>query len=352
MSETHIEKEFEMNIGDLCNFRCKYCFENTTRKQTTISWDILKRWAQYINYAKRKFYKNDSIKVTIFGGEPTLQIDNIDRFIGRVLHSVNKVCITTNASLPGDTKSKLLKLKRYKDFVKLVIIASYDFSNQNDNRHSDSYELVRNNIKWLYHNIGLRDCITVFSMNNFHKVHEVFFDYLELKKELPELKLHYNIDRYGYIPIDFDENPIRESLSKVKSYIDDNPNIKEDFNFNNCVGTKRSNLPEKYCFLHGIVISMINDGSLYPGYDTIYESDTVKNLLYIGNISESFDEIENKRRALIDKLPTNPNSRCVSCDSLCRIFPWRVMNTSLDEWNSLPIGGHCKLHKLFSEYLK
>ena len=347
-----VMKEFEILIGNLCNFKCKYCFENNTNKSTTITWDILKRWAEFINWSKHKFYKNDLIKVTIFGGEPTLQLDIIDRFIGRICHSVNNVHIVTNASLPGDTKNKLLALKKYNKFINIVIIASYDFINQNETRQKDSYKLVRENIKWLYNNMGTRRCITVFSSANFHKIHDVFFDYLELKKELPELYLDYNIDRYENIPINLDESSIRSSCLQVKEYLDKYPELKNYFQYNGCIGIKRSESPEDHCFLKGIVISMDENGVLYPGYDTKFESPTVVDLLTIGHISEPFDVIEQKRRYLLDKLPKDPNPICEKCSVPCRIFPWRVMKTSLEEWNSLPNEGHCRVHKLLGEYLK
>lgn len=347
-------KEFEMSVGNLCNFKCKYCIENSldpVRKQSTVSWDSLKRWSDYIHWARRNIYKDDLLKVTIFGGEPTLQLDNLDRFIGRVAYAVNNIHIVTNALLPGDIKEKLLKLKRFSKIVNLRIIASYDFSNQNDTRQEGTYQIVRDNIKWLYHNMKLGRCITVFSAQNFHKMHEVFFDYLELKNELPNLHLDFNIDRYGDIPLSLDETAIRESLSKIKDYIDIHPEIRDYFQYNSCIGIKRSDNAQNGCFCSGIIASMAEDGSLYPGYDVTFESDTVSKLLYIGHITEPFEEIERKRHNLLSKLPTYPNPVCIDCNVPCRVFPWRVVKTSLSEWNSLPSEGHCKIHKLIGEYL-
>ena len=346
--------EFEMSLGSLCNFRCKYCYENgenTNYTQTEISIEDLLKWAEYIRWCKTNFLSKDRVKVTIFGGEPLLQINKIDKFIGRIYKFVDVVNITTNGSLPDNSKEKLLELKKYKKHINLNIYVSYDFVNQNTMRQKNTYDLVRDNIRWLYHNMGTRRIITVFTQKNFHTVSDVFFDFIKLREELPDLITNFNIDRFGEISEDFDETPIRNSLNKIKEFIDSNPQHADSFFYNPCVGLKRSDLDNDGCFYRGLFASLNDDGGIYPGYDVTFESKHVQNLLYLGHVTDNFEDVEKRRKDLVNSVDFTPNPLCVECNAPCRVFPWRVIKNDLSEYNNIPEGGHCKIHKLFAEYI-
>lgn len=345
--------EFEMSMGSLCNFQCKYCYENgegTNFPQTEISQNDLNRWAEYIRWVKNEILNGAMIKVTIFGGEPTLQLDKITKFIRRIHNVAEIINITTNGSLPGNSKEELLNLKKYTG-TSLNVFVSYDFTNQNYMRQKDSYETVRDNIRWLYHNMGTRRIITVFTQDNLHTVADVFFDFIELRKELPGLICNFNIDRFGVLLEDFDETPVRKALSQIKTFIDSNPEYKDCFFYNPCVGLKRSATTDDICFYRGLFASLNDDGGVYPGYDVTFETEKVQELLKVGHIQDDFDVLEKRRWELVKAVDKTPNPQCVECDAPCRVFPWRVIKNDLSEYNNIPEGGHCKVHKLFGEYI-
>ena len=341
----------ELNIGSLCNFKCRYCFENgddCNYTPTTISWEYLQNLVVYIKKLKRKYPKK-YFYLIVYGGEPLLQLDTLIRFIGKVHTDLNCINIVTNSHLVDKYKDQILKLKNFKCFINFVV--SYDFTNQDTMRHKGSYQVVRDNIKWLYSNNFVRKIITVFSNKNITTMSDVYLDFVKLRKELPKIRLFFNIDRFNTIPMDIDEESIRSSLSIIKDHMDANPEFKGSMMYNNNLGRRRLSDSLDNCFYGNIHIAMAYDGSLYPGYEVIYENNYIKNLLYIGNITESFETIEEKRQLLINKISTQPKKECQECFVPCRVCPWRVIKTSLDECMDIPNGGHCKLHKLIGEYL-
>lgn len=339
----------ELNIGSLCNFRCKYCFESENYKPTKVSKDDIMRFAKYAHFLKFKKYPDYMFRFAIFGGEPLMQIDTIEAFI-RAIASISKIItFTTNGALVDKYKDRILRLKHtYNDKVKICV--SYDFCNQNETRQEGSYDTVRNAIRWLYHNDMLMKTNTVFSMKNFHKMSDVFFDYVELAKELPGLRCTFNIDRWGNIPVDMDYTPIIKSLETMRDYMNEHPDIK--FFYNNNVGTDRGKTRLKDCFYGNILVSFCDDGNLYPGYDTPYESKDIANMLRIGHVSEDFEFLEQKRLDLVNKIPNNIPTDCINCHVPCRVFPWRVMKTAnMSEWNNKPSDGLCKITQLVGKYL-
>ena len=276
-------------------------------------------------------------------------MNNLIRFISKVHTDFSWINIVTNGNLINNYKDKILELKKFKCSVNFIV--SYDFTNQDTMRHKGSYQIVRNNIKWLYSNNFVRKIITVFSIKNITTMSNVYLDFVDLRKELPEIQLFFNIDRFNTIPMNIDEESIRSSLSIIKDHMDTNPEFKGSMMYNNNLGRRRLSDSLDDSFYGNIYIAMTYDGSLYPGYNVIYENDHIKNLLYIGNITESFESIEEKRQLLINKIPTQPKKECQECFVPCRVCPWRVIETSLNEWMNIPRGGHCKLHKLIGEYL-
>ncbi len=335
---------FEVNLGSLCNFRCCYCFENGDGKDytpTKVSIAHLKRYADYINYLRfLPEYKDYKFIVVIYGGEPLLQLDKVEEFIKRTKISIEYYGIVTNAYLVNVYKEELLHLCNV--YKNIRIDASFDFVFQNETRQKDSYERVRENIQWMYANGMCKRIITTFSMKNFHRIHEVYEDFKKLQETCPNIKCVFNIDRFGTLNID--EEKIRESLSKI-------PNKDASFVYNDSSDIKRSVLPVRGCFYCRIYIAMCENGSLYPGYEFLYESEKNKELFYIGHIEEQFEVIHKKHKDLVAKLPTNPKKECIECSSPCRVFPWRVIKDDLSQCWDIPEGDHCKIHKLIGEYL-
>ena len=340
----------ELNIGSLCNFRCRYCFEAENYKPTKVSREDIVRFAKYAHFLKFKKYPDYKFRIAIFGGEPLMQIDTLEAFIRSVSNAAYMITFTTNGALVEKYKDRLLRLRNICRGCILKVCVSYDFCNQNETRQAGSYDTVRDAIRWLYHNKMLAKTNTVFSMKNFHSMDDVFFDYVDLANELPGLRCSFNIDRWGDIPVDMDYTPIRKSLKTMRDYMDSHPDIR--FFYNNNVGTDRGKTRLKDCFYGNILVSFCDDGYIYPGYDTPYESKEIADMLRIGHVSEDFEELERKRLTLVSRIPSNIPDDCMKCHVPCRVFPWRVMNKAdMSQWNNKPSDGLCKITRVVGEYL-
>lgn len=328
----------------MCNFRCKYCFENGDGRSytpTKISIKHLNRFANYIMYLRRqKDFSNAYFAVPIYGGEPLLQLDKIKYFIQKTQRFVDGYTIITNGYLVDECKEQLLELRKLHSGFTLNV--SFDFVLQDENRQKNSYDVVKKNIKWLYDNNLCNRVITTFSYSNVYRINEVYDDFKTLQKDCPDIKCMFNIDRYGNNIID--EERLKQSLSKIK--------VKDThFSYNNSAYTKRATLPEPDCFYCMCFIALCDDGSLYPGYEFLYENDNAKKLFYIGHIEEPFDVIQRKQKELVTKLSIDPKQECIECTAPCKVFPWTVVKDDLSQCWDIPEGDHCKLHKLLENYL-
>lgn len=342
----------EVNLGSLCNFRCHYCFENGDRMEyvpTTTSWKNLQRLAEYLTWLKTKKYPDYRFLITIFGGEPLLQLDTMTRFIRCVSPIASCINFTTNGVLVPKYKDRILALTRLKNGAVVKVGVSYDFACQNEARCAGTYESVRDAIRWLYHAGVLNKTLTVVSSKNLHRLHEIFFDFEELRKELPKLEGTFNTDRLDDFST-IDEAAVRASLQQIRDYTDSGHEVK--FYFNPNVGIDRGFLTLKGCFFSNILLGYADDGVLYPAYDVPYAGETVEKLFRIGHVSEPFEELDAKREAMLAKIPDTFPEVCKTCTGPCRMPAWGVVKDSFDQWWDMPPEGQCKVHRLIGEYLR
>ena len=342
---------FELNVGSLCNFKCRYCFEGVIDyTPTKVSKEYLDRYSEYICFLKKEYYKDKDFIIRIYGGEPLLQYENIIYFISKIKEAVSSVRITTNGYLIKDLKDNLLELKNMckSENLDLQFGISYDFVNQDEMRQKDSSKVVLDSIKWLYNNGFKMTVLTVFTNDNIYTFSKVFFEYIKLKYELPELTCSFAIDRSKILK-DINFDALRKELIKVKTFIEKN-NLKNYFFHRGSYGKTRVRSIYDKCFHGDIFVAMNHNGELYPGYDVPYESNAVKNLFYIGHISEDFTMLENNRLNIIKNRPENLNDCCINCNVSCRVYPWKAIKNSYSEWWNVPDGEHCKLYKLIGEY--
>ena len=346
--------KIEVNAGSYCNYQCSYCFENgepsVNREVTRVSVEHLSRLAEYIRWLKTSVMPEEDIVVVIFGGEPFMRLNDIAEFVHAADPCLLRVHIITNGSLAKENIDILSRM-RSDNQCQIYIVVSYDYAFQNETRRADSYETVRNNIRFLYKNGFTNKTISVFSAKNIHRMDEVFFDFLELRKDLPELMAVFNIDRFGAFFTDIDEDAVRASLARIQAHMQEHPELKNAFFFNDGPGRmRREGLSDT--FYSVVYLAMYYDGSLYPGYETALEDKTVADLLKFGSIDDDFESIQQNRAALLAKLPKGIPEKCMTCNNLCRVIPWRTMTSDLSEWNGMPKDpAHCRIHALLTEYL-
>lgn len=343
-----------LNLGTLCNLKCKYCYEHD-HQPTSVPTEYLDRYAEYLLYLVSTLPEGSKLDVGIYGGEPLLHIDRIERFIRQTQSCVRKYIIVINGTLVDSCKEQLLRLAQYNKIRNTIVIrVSYDFTLQDSMRCAGTYDTVRDAIRWLY-NQGLCMGVTpVFTFATIHHFKEVFLDFVELRKELPRLHMLFNIDKNAEkVPDDFDEQGLREQLAFVRDCLAANPELEGSIEYNKAIWNKRWEPADTGAFYRNLIGAMVDDGTMYPAWCMPYYHEVAQKLLRFGHITDDFDTLITNRHALIAKLPKmSVPSTCTDCALNCRLNPFQAITESLDQWNTKPrFEGTCYLTKLINEYL-
>ena len=346
--------KLEINVGTLCNFRCSYCHENGDDKEYIpfkLSFEHLMRYAEYVIWFKENVAKEEDICICVYGGEPFLRLEDIQKFTRVVDPYIFITNIITNASLVNE-KLDILKQMREENQSRLNVIASYDYAFQNETRHPGSYDTVRDGIRILYNNGFTTRTISVFNAKNIYRIDDVFFDFVKLHYELPLLQSVFNLDRFGPYFTSVDIDRLRKSLSHIQAFMRYHPEMKSFFKLNDNMGRTRQSTRGGN-FFGGISCALYHDGNVYPGYEIPHsERPEFVKILHLGHINDSFEEIEKKRIELISKLPKNLPEKCQTCGTTCRMEPWRTVRNSLSEWDGIPKDpSWCKIRGLLDQYL-
>ena len=75
---------YELILTENCNFRCKYCFDDSFSDRTSCGYDYVMSpdmIPDIVNFIEKTKDKNCRPSITFFGGEPTLNWDFIEKFI-------------------------------------------------------------------------------------------------------------------------------------------------------------------------------------------------------------------------------------------------------------------------------
>ena len=340
---------FDLIPGYGCNFRCSYCFnkrnEGKAYKNMSMSEETIKRTTDYMKYVMER-YPNYIFHTTMYGGEPLLYTDIIEELYDRC---PIKPVIVTNGILI-DKKFDWIKNFQLKTHRSLFICVSYDYSLQNVHRQDNTYDIVRNNIRLLYQNDIPFRTITVFPRGDLPLIYDVYMDYLELLKEIPTLKLSFNIDRVNVSNTQFDEIKSQKAFEKIQNYNTQN-NLVDTISYNINYDARRTK-KDNTC-LWGNVFSAIDvSGDIYPCCNSVWEPDNILDIIHLGNIYEDFSVLDDKRKSKIEQLSKYPYpNECLDCNVPCRVMPWRTIKNDISEYNGMPPEDHCRLHKMLAKYL-
>lgn len=143
-----------LTITDKCNFQCRYCYENATRQNKSLSVSTLNQRLDYaVKCLQASEDRNTPRLISLFGGETLLEF-------GLVKHTLNKLLwfneiqdlklqaslITNGFLLTREVIDYLTDIRR-KLGVSLVV--SYDGISQNSSRQEGTAEVIRNNLEQL-----------------------------------------------------------------------------------------------------------------------------------------------------------------------------------------------------------
>ena len=345
--------KFDINVGYGCNFRCNYCFEKLGDKNyenKCMSDEVIERSIEYIKHLSTKTLAGNDITLCFYGGEPLLYINIIEKFIDQLKDNENILyCIMTNGTLIRNYRTNLLKLKHILK-NKLNIGVSYDYALQNKNRQENTYDIVRKNIIWLYDNKFNVDTGTVFPRGDLPKFYDVFLDFIELRKRIPTMRLRYNIDRVNASDTSFDEEETRKALKKTKAWIIEHNLNRSAIYYNNSCKYRGDRAED--CIVGEVYASVCVTGDIYPMYNVMHALPNIRDMLYLGNVFDDFDELDKKHKELFSSLNFIVPEECVKCKAPCRVLPWRtIKNGSIDEFNTMPSEEHCRIHQILYEEL-
>lgn len=347
----------DINVGYNCNFRCKYCFEKLGDKNynnTQMSQEVIEKTCEYIEHLLNTRFKNDKIRLYFYGGEPLLHIDVIESFITRFCNN-EKVSfdITTNGTLIDKYIDRLVLFKQ-KTNNRLGIAVSYDYSLQDVNRQEGTYKLIRDNILLIHKNNIKVSTITVFTKESLQYFDKVVLDFLKLRRQIPYLKLVFNIDRVNASNTIFDKDKSKEALSKTKNMFSNSSiNVLSDYiKYND--SCRFRNDREPLCIIGAMYTGFTVDGSMYPMYNILHAPEYARKLLYLGNVTtDNFEQLDKNHEILYKTLNFDAPEQCRSCNIPCRVLPWRTMKSdNIDEFNKMPEEEHCEIHHLLADFLR
>lgn len=340
--------KLDFEVGHGCNFRCKYCFEQYGQPNyadVAMPYEIADRGVQYARHVLGKLPDDSRLVVCFFGGEPLLYIDTVVRVV-EALQSEVSFTIVTNGSLIETNADMLLHLKSLVG-NSLRVCVSYDYSMQDSNRQSGTYDSVRDGIRWLCHNGFKTSTITVFTEDGLTQADTIFSDYLVLRRECSDLEMIINTV-HGNGLKSIDERKVRETLGKVKLQIK-RSNSLEKVRYNAGCGYRGERYPG--CVFGRVYAGINTNGDLYPGYSVIHNDEITRKTMYLGNINEDFAVLDKKRDDLISSLNYNIGEECRNCGTPCQLLPWNTIQTGAEEFNAMPEENHCRIHKLVKKYL-
>jgi len=312
--------EFCIIFTEQCNLRCKYCFQNETRSNKTITKEVLRDSLEYMFSDNQ----NNEVRTLLFGGEPFLYPDLVDFFLTEctILSKEKNLPINnqiiTNATIFNKDISDLIK--KHKRTANLNIQLSIDglADKENPSRidvHGDgTFDRSVSNIHLFQKSLGIdQERISIHGCQAsgcFHRYYETFILFSEV----------YQINNLWFSPIP----SVKYTLEDVKIYEEQLNKIADDLIKTKKIETLKgfyplnkafsNNYEHKYpCGVGRNYISITTTGDLYACQDFYFMED--KEDTIIGNIYEGIDD--KKRQIFFDydhkNSTCNPECKCYDC---------------------------------------
>ena len=343
-------------LGHACNFRCKYCYNklgDVAYTSSKLDDETIDNVFEYLTSLKLKYGKNKGLFISVFGGEPLEHIDILKKFVDKTTSIVDKYVVSTNGYNIHNVKKELLEISNMckQRNVEFKLCVSFDYALQDENRQNESHDVIWNNILWLNVNKLCHATISVISYNNFNRFHEMYLEAVKLKEEcIYPIKSGFNVDRTNYDNESFDEEGTRSSLAIVKKYMIEHPEHSKDVMTYNSSCHGRNSFQEN-CIVSNIISGIGSNGDVYPMCNLLYERQLIKDMFKLGNVSESFEVIEERRKELFSKLDQSIPEKCKICTVSCRVYPWKTIKTDISEFSGEMTEEWCSLHFILDEYL-
>ena len=334
-----------LNITDSCNFNCKYCFVN--KKPNHMTFDVADKAIQWL----LENTNSENPSVFFFGGEPTLQWDNI------IVPLVNKYSqlqysITTNGYLLDKEKIDFLSVH---DFAVMLSMDGNKIT-QSYNRDENSFEKLDNIIPYLLEKIQPVN----FRGTIIPDTCEYTFENIDYAQFKGFKKCYFTINIFEQWTNEKKQLLEREIKKYALAFINSFINEKEIINFTpltnmiqlivkNEIGILDNNINIYKCGLGNGYAAIDYKGDIFTCQE-IVTSD--KNELFnIGNIYSGLntDKIDYLVNIIVNDMPiTNNETSCQNCPlkfcckkNMCQINNYLCNNHCLIQsynqcwWNQL-----------------
>lgn len=199
----------EINTTQKCNLNCSYCFEkdkineaNKSEKSSIINIDEVLKFLHNIfskSSNNNNFYKThyNHLNISLWGGEPTLNLTGIFNLINTIESKYNNENISYSMYSNGKNINSIIKIIHHINELQrdIHIQISYDgllSTDRVDFNNNNSNNIVLNNIKTLLnknYDISLKSTL---SMKDLYKIDLIYEEFLELQKEYPNNNLSYS----------------------------------------------------------------------------------------------------------------------------------------------------------------
>ena len=258
-----------INIIDMCNYSCYYCFNNWPRTNIFIDINSLYNFIIYI----KSFNDNIKYKIEICGGEPTLHPDLFEfcqKIINNFKDDIIDICIYSNGSQNAAYYQKFLQYKQIN-----FILTYHNINNNQKNNFIQTITTLKSYlitqqimIIIMYENRNYTQCIKVFD-----------YIYNNLTKDQIKLSL-LNRDSNNVIITHFDTSEVYQNLDEyfkrlhaytdVICYYNDNTiTYMSDTHFSYIHDT---NFYKWLCYAGYRYISIYPDGNVYKCSNDIRKS--------------------------------------------------------------------------------
>lgn len=332
-----------------CNFRCAYCYEKESNYENkNISDEVVEKTFQYIDWALNT-NQVSTIGINFWGGEPTLQMDKVEKFVYRYVNEPRiNFALITNGSNP-DPVIKLTNYCNTNGNIKFRPQISYDFACQ-DRRvlksGKSSKELVKKAIKKFVDTNTLFYLKSTILYEDLWRIEEYYDEYKKLEEELGvHLSLGITPDTtcyWGGSDLEFDimMKKFHSGMVRVLDKVLKN----NEYNFN--FFSEEPN--REICSVGNGYFCVDIDGSIYPCHG----------IIYLPN-HEQYKQGSIDERKIFDLTCDNfvEPEKCQKCDTrFCyKCNAHTLARSKLDKFDQKWVDyanneKHCRIHKEISKF--
>ena len=341
------ERFIDINLGNECNFRCAYCYEDNMEERTgSISEEVIDKTISFVE-GLLSHYKNTVFVLNFWGGEPLLHTKQMLLFLEHFCSNPRiKFMMITNGSLIHKHKDMLLKYHH-----KFMIQVSYDFEPCNSKNRTtwDTSEKIRENMLWLdenYFNWWIKT--TMFTHDLSTSLYDTYMDFVSFRSKLRNTNITMNItpDTRVWTNQIFDLSGIEKEMKRLILYFIENKIETTYFTWFDRYSKAECHSPKGGCLVD-------IDGKVYPCHGCSYMKPDIKNNFMLYSVYDV--DCVDKFVYYVTNFDIHQPEKCKKCDTWlcyrCNSSVAQMDDRTIDSWNNPNPDYQCKIYKTISKYI-